>query len=181
MDTSSERPEQQPVKCGACGEPEQPGSPHRRGRCRRCYAAWVRERPVGLGAFCCACGERRKDALRHLEMGETWVVLCHGCAARAERLAPQPRTVSGLKLRLQRERRWGDRRAESVGAPRKTRVAGERRADDRRLGERGVVDVTDLAEMEMELVAEPGTSAEDDDPTDGPITGVHRLIEPTEV
>jgi hypothetical protein len=179
MEQHAKRAEPPPA-CGACGEPETPASPHRRGRCRRCYDAWVRERPVGLNALCCACGEKRNPRLRHFELGHVWVVLCHNCAAGAERLGPLPHTVAGLKLKLRRDRRWGDRRAESVGARRKDRGTNERRGGERRHGER-ILDATHLAVMELEMEAEPGTPMEDMDPADGPITGVHRLIEPADL
>jgi hypothetical protein len=164
--------------CGACGDRERAGdAPHRRGRCRRCYENWVRERPVGLGAFCNSCGERRTANLRHYELRRLWVVLCHNCAARAEALDPQPYTVGGLRIKLTRNRRFGDRRAESVGGSPRT-PAYERREGDRRTSERNILDATEFAELVLELEAEFGDVAEDLDPADGPITGVHKLIEP---
>lgn len=169
------------TKCGGCGAAESEESPLRRGRCARCYDVWIHERPVGLGAFCCACGEKRNGSLRHFELNRLWVVLCYNCAVRAEKMSPQPRTVGGLRLKLRRERRWGDRRAEAVGAVRKSRGAGERRAGERRSDELGILDVTELAEMEVELEADFSDPMEDHEPTDGPITGVHRLIEPTDL
>ncbi|MSP61554.1 MAG: hypothetical protein EXR72_14690 [Myxococcales bacterium] len=169
--------ERVPSSCGGCGDAESARSPHRRGRCRRCYDAWVRARPVGLGAFCNGCGDRRREHLRHFELYRTWVVLCHTCAARAEAIAPLPLTVNGLRVRLLRDRRWGDRRAESVGAQRTVRGSGERRDGDRREGDREILDATEFAEMVLELEAEFADPAEDQDPADGPITGVHRLAD----
>jgi|SRR5579871_5433654 len=163
--------------CGACGERERPGDPpHRRGRCRRCYESWVRARPVGLGAFCNGCGERRHDSLRHYELRRTWVVLCHNCAARAETLSPQPYSIAGLRLRLLRDRRRGDRRAEAVGA-RRARATYERREGDRRTSERNILDATEFAEMVIELEAEFADDREGEASDDSPITGVHQLAD----
>jgi hypothetical protein len=166
-----------PAVCGACGDEEEPNEPHRRGRCRRCYDRWVRARPVGLGAWCNACGDRRYGALRHFELRKTWVVLCGSCAQRAEMLDPLPFSVAGLRLKLHRERRWGDRRGEAVGAPKRMRFGNERRDGDRRVSERNILDATEFAELVLELDAEFADAQENEDPADGPITGVHRLVE----
>ncbi len=106
-----------------------------------------------MNAFCNACGERRHASLRHYEMRRTWVVLCHNCSARAEALEPQPYSITGLRLRLSRDRRWGDRRAESVGGaiPLSRR---ERREGDRRTSDRNLFDATEFAELVLELEAE---------------------------
>jgi hypothetical protein len=168
----------EPMRCGACGDEEREGdAPHRRGRCRRCYEKWVRERPIGLGAFCTSCGERRVSALRYFELRRIWVVLCHSCSARAEALDPQPFSIAGLRLRLHRERRRGDRR--SVGA-KKNVLSGERREGDRRLSERNLLDVTEFAELVVELDAEFADPRDDAASDEGPITGVHRLADLSE-
>jgi hypothetical protein len=170
------------ARCGGCGEEEREGDPpHRRGRCRRCYEHWVRQRPIGLGAFCNACGERREGALRYYELRRIWVVLCHNCCARAEALDPQPYSIAGLCLRLHRERRRGDRR--SVGAIPRV-LHGERREGDRRLSERNILDATEFAELVVELEAEFGDARDDGDEAlaldDSPITGVHQLADLSE-
>ncbi len=167
--------------CGSCGEIERAGDPaHRRGRCRRCYEKWVRERPVGLGAACNGCGERRHACLRHFELRASWVVLCHNCAARAEALDPAPYSIAGLRLRLLRERRRGDRRAESVGA-RAYRILRERRGGDRRTSDRNILDATEFAEMVVELEAEFADEKEHVDDWEGPITEVRALIDPRDL
>jgi hypothetical protein len=126
------------VRCGGCGEPPTDGT-LRRGRCARCYDAWVRSRTVGLGACCAACDDRRQVHLRYWELalranapGGRWIVLCHNCVAAADAMKPPPRSLDGLKMRLARDRRWGDRRAESVGRPSYRDPAFERRNGDRR-------------------------------------------------
>jgi hypothetical protein len=118
------------VNCTACGAPSGEQAPLRRGRCPSCYDVWLRRKPVGLGAACLSCGERRRDVLRPFELARAWVVLCRNCAARAERLDPMPWFAEGLHMGLTRERRYTDRRGDvfsddGYGGP-------ERRDDDRR-------------------------------------------------
>jgi hypothetical protein len=178
------------VRCGGCGEPPLAGRPLRRGRCERCYDAWVKARPVGIGAACAGCDNRRRVHLRHYELSLAtnapsgrWLVLCHNCVAVAEKLQPPPRSIEGLKMRLQRDRRWGDRRAESVGRPSVRDGGNERRAGDRRQSARDLIDATDLLIEEEELVIEmeadyelvldeplPADAASDE------ITGIHFRI-----
>ena len=101
----------------------------RRGRCWGCYQAWAGLRPVGRGARCVICYERRGDALRLVEIHGRWLPLCHGCATRSSWLSPVPYTVDGLRRALARERRWQDRRVDGLDV----RVfARERRLGDRR-------------------------------------------------
>ena len=40
----------------------------RRGRCWGCYNRWAELRPVGVGARCVVCGERRRRVLRSIEL-----------------------------------------------------------------------------------------------------------------
>lgn len=168
--------------CGGCGALPGAGESYRRGRCKRCYDQWVRAKPVGLGACCLACGERRRDVLRHFELHRSWVVLCHNCTARAEALATLPRSAHGLCLSLGRDRRHGDRRADAVtGGTRRIRQGSERRQVERRLGLRDAIDATDLAVMEVELEADAASPGELADPSDVPITDVHRRLDPSEL
>ncbi len=101
----------------------------RRGRCFGCYARWVDSRPVGLGAACAVCSDRRADNLRQIELLGAWVPMCYSCAGRTMRLKPMPRTLDGIRRGLRRERRAGDRRS-GPGAPRAARA--ERRSLERR-------------------------------------------------
>ncbi len=175
------------VRCGGCGEPPLPGRTLRRGRCERCYDAWVKARPVGLGAACAGCDNRRRVHLRHYELllaanapGGRWLVLCHNCVAVAEQLKPPARSIEGLKMRLQRDRRWGDRRAEAVGRPSVRDGGLDRRASDRRVSLRDAIDASDLViddeaehiieiEADYELLVEESLGATDGDE----ITGIH--------
>ena len=115
----------------------------RRGRCWGCYQAWVGLRPVGLGARCVVCYERRTDALRRVELHGRWLPMCHSCAARAQTLSTVPYTIDGLRRGLDRERRGNDRR---VGAVDARAFPDERRQADRRLNvPRRCTDPTDDA------------------------------------
>lgn len=101
----------------------------RRGRCWICYVRWADARPVGLGAVCVVCNERRRENLRQVEFQGSWLTMCHNCASRTHQLMPVPRTIEGIRQRLSRDRRWSARR----GGSRDHRIfAIERRNRDRR-------------------------------------------------
>ena len=162
-------------RCGGCGQ----GATHmRRGLCSACYARWVRARPVGLGASCAACADRRIDHLRHYELRGLWVVLCHNCCARGERVAPAARSLDALLLALRRERRVsGERRTAAEDywygvAERRRRQLEGRRATDRAI---------DASELVIEMEADFATPNEERtrDP-DEPITAVHSKVEPAD-
>lgn len=103
-------------KCEVCG-----AQVHelRRGRCWGCYSRWAEARPVGFGATCRICGERRSGHLRSVELLGAWTPVCHTCAARVAALDPMPRSMAGLRDALRRERRHIERRATESdrGAP----------------------------------------------------------------
>ena len=171
------------ARCGGCGEPPAPNLPLRRGRCARCYEAWVRARPVGTGATCAVCDDRRHRHLRHYEIalrsnapGGRWIILCHNCAGVAETLAPPPRSLEGLKMRLHRDRRWGDRRAESVGRASPRSPSLERRDVDRRESLRDVLDASELVEEVIEMVADYETISEDRLADLDEVTAIHARL-----
>ena len=103
----------------------------RRGRCALCYLRWAENRPVGFGATCLVCGERRRDHLRLVEFRRAWLSMCHACATRLFKLHPLPGTLSGLRESLSRDRRlWENRRADEEDL----RLSShERRHGDRRI------------------------------------------------
>lgn len=108
----------------------------RRGRCWGCYSRWVEARPVGLGAKCAICTERRRERLKSIELLGAWMPVCFNCSGRASTLAPMPQTIAGIRKALDRERRLRDRRF----GKKDTRVFQyDRRSNDRR-GERVVRD-----------------------------------------
>jgi hypothetical protein len=170
------------VRCANCTEPPAPGTTLRRGRCLRCYDAWVRARPVGIGASCAACENRRRAQLRYYEMGVRqnvpggrWIILCWNCAALADSLTPPPPSVEALKMRIQRERRWGDRRAAAVGRPSIMDPERDRRRDERRVHDRNVIDATDLVE-EIEMEADYDLRGIFDDVLDpDEVTNIHEV------
>ena len=101
----------------------------RRGRCWGCYTRWADTRPVGRGASCTVCAEKRRVQLKLVEVKGRSLPFCHGCAALILRLPDLPDTVEELRYLLRRERRDEDRRNGKVDQrffPRERRV-GERR------------------------------------------------------
>ncbi len=114
------------LPCGVCGAAV---TELRRGRCWGCYTRWAESRPVGRGAACVVCGEKRRAQLKLVELHGRSVPFCHGCAAQVMRLPEVPPTVEELRHALRRDRRDDDRRAGKVDQrlfPRERRV-GERR------------------------------------------------------
>src|SRR3954468_24267378 len=97
------------VSCIVCGARV---SELRRGRCWGCYGQWVEQRPVGRGAACAICQEKRRDHLRLVELHNRSLPLCHVCAARTLKLSDVPASLEGLRALLRRERRNQDRRNE---------------------------------------------------------------------
>src|SRR2546421_490289 len=110
------------VPCGVCGARV---SELRRGRCWGCYRQWAELRPVGRGASCVICQERRRDHLRLVELHSRSVPLCHVCAARTLKLDPVPLSLEALRLMLARDRRADERRGDGLDHrifPRERRV-----------------------------------------------------------
>lgn len=101
----------------------------RRGRCWACYQKWAETRPVGRGAACELCGERRRDNLRMVELHARFVPMCHNCGTRVSRMDPVPPTLEAIRQTLDRERRGDERRASAKDQrlfPRERRI-GDRR------------------------------------------------------
>jgi len=82
----------------------------RRGRCWGCYARWVDTRPVGMGAKCVTCPEKRRKVLRQVELYGSWKPMCFNCSGQLLALSPMPTTIAELRLAVSRERRAKDRR-----------------------------------------------------------------------
>jgi hypothetical protein len=82
----------------------------RRGRCWGCYSRWAESRPVGLGAACTMCGDRRRRHLRRVELLSAWMPICHNCLAVTLSLSPMPETLDQIRQCLLRDRRFRDRR-----------------------------------------------------------------------
>jgi len=121
----------------------------RRGRCWGCYARWVDARPVGYGARCLTCNERRRRLLKTVELFGGWPALCFSCAGQLMTLDPMPKNVHELKLAVSRERRRTDRRIGKAD----TRVFQfERRIGQRRATRAG--GPADYAAIEDDMIVE---------------------------
>jgi hypothetical protein len=151
------------IPCGVCGAAV---TELRRGRCWGCYTRWADSRPVGRGASCTVCMEKRRLMLKLVEVKGRSLPFCHGCAALMLRLHDIPDTIESLRLVLSRERRHDDRRHGKVDQrifPRERRV-GERRAPARegfadtdpriRLAdyEDVIIELSDIEEKEQTMV-----------------------------
>jgi hypothetical protein len=118
--------------------------------------------------------------LRHFEMpvagnapGGRWIILCHNCAAAADKVNPPARSLEALKMRLSRDRRWGERRTEGVGPSYRRNPAFERRFGDRRRSER---DLPELDGQVIELEAEYEEVSDDQIEASEEVTGIHLRI-----
>jgi hypothetical protein len=129
----------------------------RRGRCWGCYTRWGESRAVGKGASCVVCQERRRSELRLVELQTRTHAMCHSCAGRIARLQVIPKSISAIRLILDRERRSNDRRDQGLDRrifPRERRV-GERRAPPRGNGTDGTdphMSLPDFEDIVIELV-----------------------------
>ena len=125
----------------------------RRGRCWGCYARWVDARPVGSGARCITCSEKRHKVLRAVELFGGWQAMCFNCAGQLLHIAPLPDTLAELREAVSRERRKTDRRHGRDD----TRVFRyERRAGSQR---RGVLEEYPIVDDDM--IIEVSFAAED--------------------
>src|SRR6478672_9168859 len=95
------------LPCNVCGAGV---TELRRGRCWGCYTRWADTRPVGRGASCAICAEKRRGMLKLVELKGRSLPFCHGCAANLLRLPEIPESVEELRHALRRDRRDGDRR-----------------------------------------------------------------------
>ena len=82
------------LPCNVCGAAV---TELRRGRCWGCYTRWAESRPVGRGASCTVCHEKRRNQLKLVELKGRSLPFCHGCAAQVLRLAEVPETVEELR------------------------------------------------------------------------------------
>jgi hypothetical protein len=134
----------------------------RRGRCWGCYGRWAAARPVGVGAACCMCGDRRRGFLRSVELLATFVPICHNCCGRALALEPMPQSLGEIRIVLRRDRRLAPRRFGKAD----TRVyPRDRRDQDRRSGRApNVAAEVDDDAIIAELVADLEALAVEDAP-----------------
>jgi hypothetical protein len=130
----------------------------RRGRCWGCYERWVEERPVGLGARCITCTEKRRRVLRTVELFGGWKPMCFNCAGQLLTLQPMPSTIKQLKDIVSRERRDRDRR---FGKPDTRVFRYERRVGERRSGRDDFPVVDDDMIIEIAVAEGGGEDFED--------------------
>lgn len=150
MSIEVERPT---LSCGICA-----GKVHelRRGRCWGCYSRWADNRPVGMGAACVVCNERRREQLRMAELHGRFVPTCHSCHARVLKMVPLPSTVDEIRGVLHRERRVSDRRS-AAGMDRRffqrERRVGQRRLPPRAAGQGPypVFFASEIDDLEIEI------------------------------
>ncbi len=107
-------------------------------------------------------------------------MVCHNCAAEAERLDPPARSIEALKMRLIRDRRFGDRRsllALTGTAPPPDITKVERRGGDRRSVFGNIFDATDFVEeLVIEMEADFEEVTDDQIASDNrDVTGIYRM------
>jgi hypothetical protein len=128
----------------------------RRGRCWSCYARWVDTRPVGLGARCLACGERRRRVLKLVELQGAWRPMCFNCHGQVMQLDKMPADLERLRAAVTRDRRAADRR---TGAPDTRVYQFERRVGDRRTPATEMLAIDD--DMIIEVTIEHAPAGDD--------------------
>ena len=141
----------------------------RRGRCWGCYARWVDAKPVGIGAHCITCSEKRRRVLKSVELFGGWQPMCFSCAGQALHLDPLPTTIAGLADALSRERRNRDRR---IGKGDTRVFKYERRVGDRRYGRADELPIDD--DMIIEITVGPIENDDDIDFED--MTQIRELV-----
>jgi hypothetical protein len=142
----------------------------RRGRCWGCYARWVDARPVGVGARCITCPEKRRRVLRAVELFGGWKPMCFNCSGQLLTLNPMPETIAELKLAVSRERRRTDRR---WGKPDTRVFQYERRVGERRTSREDFPPIED--DMIIEVTVEPMTASDGMEFED--LTSIRELVE----
>lgn len=142
----------------------------RRGRCWGCYARWVGARPVGLGARCVTCDEKRLRFLKMVELFGAWRPMCFNCDGQIAQLDPMPLTLEAVRLAVSRERRRRDRR---IGKPDTRVFQYERRVGERRTGRDGYPSIED--DMIIEVTIEPVTADGDGEDFEE-LTAIRELV-----
>jgi hypothetical protein len=118
-------------------------------------------RPVGAGAKCITCSERRRRLLKSVELFGRWQPMCFSCSGQVLSLSPLPATLADLKDAVSRERRCDDRRS---GRPDARVFQYERRAGQRRSGRLDEYPLVD-DDMIIEVIIDESIDIEFDDPT----------------
>jgi hypothetical protein len=156
--------------CEVCNAPV---SELRRGRCWGCYARWVEARPVGIGAKCVTCPEKRRRVLKAVELYGGWKPMCFNCAGQVLHLDPIPATIAELKAIVSRERRDLDRR---IGKPDSRVFQYERRVGDRRMPRSVEMSIEDDMIIEITIEPEPTSTGDADVDFESDLTAIRSLI-----
>jgi hypothetical protein len=131
----------------------------------------VDARPVGLGAKCVLCPERRRRLLRSIELHGAWYPTCFSCAGQTMVLDPLPATIAEIKAALRRDRRGPDRRIGKIDSRvfQWERRVGQRRAgrfdEDAPIDDEMIVEITvedDLGPVKPVAIVTAGGHAEVD-------------------
>ena len=141
----------------------------RRGRCWGCYSRWVEARPVGVGARCVTCNEKRRRVLKSVELHGAWHPMCFNCAGQLLALDPLPSTLEELRRAVSRERRDRDRR---FGKPDTRVFQYERRVGERRSARDEYPHIDD--EMIIEVVVDTAPANDAAELED--VTRIHELV-----
>jgi hypothetical protein len=156
-------PDQPSFSCEVCSAKV---SELRRGRCWGCYGRWVEARPVGQGAKCITCPERRRRVLRSVELFGTWHPMCFNCAGQLLTISPMPENISDLRATVSRERRRNDRRF--------GKSDGRVFRYERRVGQRRDIKSDSLEMIDDDMIIEVSTSDSGMDFED--MTRIHEQI-----
>lgn len=146
----------------------------RRGRCWGCYSRWVEARPVGFGARCVCCADRRRRLLKTVELYGVWQPMCFSCSGQVLTLDPMPANIAELKVAISRERRGPERRFGKADTRifRYERRVGERR-EERSAGY-AMIDDDDIIEI---IVDAPAGRASTDGMDFEDMTQIRDLVE----
>lgn len=139
----------------------------RRGRCWGCYARWVDARPVGIGAKCVTCTEKRRRVLRAVELFGSWKPMCFNCSGQLLTLNPMPATIAELRVAVSRERRRLDRR---IGKPDSRVFRYERRVGERRTDR-------DETPIDDDMIVEVSVHVDADAPDFDDLTRIRELVD----
>ena len=133
----------------------------------------MESRPVGLGARCVTCHEKRRRFLKSVELWGNWKPMCFNCAGQLLGLDPMPATMSALREAVSRERRRKDRR---VGKPDTRVYQYERRVGERRMGREELPLVDDDMIIEITIEVEDGAPSPGGPDDTADVTKIHELV-----
>ena len=105
-----------------------------------------------MGAKCVTCSEKRRKALRAVELFGSWKPMCFNCSGQLLTLNPMPNTIADLRVAVSRERRRLDRR---IGKADSRVFRYERRVGERRNERDDVAPIDDDMIIEVSVSLDP--------------------------